>query len=216
MSVYLGIESKEPLPLKLVDPFHAQGFQIETLRREAVEYLNTAEMTRAAVLENRLQDSISEEEAYNYFRSNERQNNTRLIIQYLVKFCEALPDEADIMGDIVNPFEQMREFTAFHIHQLEEKDVVDAILREHAQLGLLKESNRWYYQGQIRKCHQEMQRILERAILPNDDGYTALFTVLRDISRFWFSVRNDNLNRCRRSDMYIYQFSVYLLKKVGR
>jgi hypothetical protein len=66
MSVYLGIETKESLALKLQDPFHEQGFQIETLRREAFDFLNQEEMTRAAVLDTRMRESVTQEEAFCY------------------------------------------------------------------------------------------------------------------------------------------------------
>ncbi len=212
MTAYLGIEAKDPIAIRLENHFRAPSFQIDLLRREAWEYLAQLDIDNIAALESRMQSAVSYDDAFCFFRSKERLNNTRLIIQYLIRFCDGLPNEADIMEDIVNPFEQMREFTAYHIHQLSEADVVDAILREHEKLGLLKESNRWYYQGQIRKNHQEFQISLERAILPNSDGYKAMFTVLRNVSRFWFSVRREELKQCRRTDVFIYLFSVYLLK----
>ncbi len=216
MSVYLGIESKDLITSKLVSHFYTANFQIDSFRREAWAYLNNLELNNLAVLDARMRDAIDSDEAFCFFRSKERLNNTKLILQYLIRFCEGMPGEADIMEDIVNPFEQMREFSACHIHQLEEQDVIEAILREHLQLGLLKDSNRWYYLGQIRKNHQELQCALEQAILPNRDGYSALFTTLRNVSRFWFSVRRDDLNRCRRTDILIFQFSVYLLRSISQ
>jgi len=216
MTAYLGIEAKDPVSIKLEDYFNTPGFQIEPLRREAWEYLARLDLDNVAALEARIQTAVNYDDAFCFFRSKERLNNTRLIIQYLIRFCDGLPDESDIMDDIVNPFEQMREFTAYHIHQLNEADVVEAILREHEKLGLLKEANRWYYQGQIRKSHQEFQTTLERAILPNPDGYSAVFNTLRNVSRFWFSVRREELKHCRRTDVFIYLFSVYLLKVINR
>lgn len=212
MSVYLGIEAQEPVAVKLESHFTIPGFDIETLRRETWEYLVHLDLDNLAALDARMRNAINSDESFRFFRSKERLNNTRLIIQYLIKFCDGLPDESDIMDEIINPFEQMREFAAYHISQLNEEDVVEAILREHQQLGLLKEANRWYYQGQIHKNYLEFMRELEQVILPNQDGYTALFTTLCHVSSFWFSVRREEVNRCRRTDVYIYLFSSYLLK----
>jgi hypothetical protein len=215
MSPYLGIETKEPVAVKLDAHFAKPGFQIESLHDEAWEYLVHLEMDNLAALDARMRDAVSSDESFRFFRSKERLTNTKLIIQYLIKFCEGLPDEADIMDELVNPFDQMREFAAYHIHQLNEDDVVDAILREHQQLGLLKEANRWYYQGQIRKNHKEFLLELEQVILPNQDGYTALFSTLCKVSTFWFSVRREVMSHCRRTDVYIYLFASYLLKTMN-
>ena len=214
MTSYLGIEAKEPVSVKLEDQVKRTTFQIADLRSEAMDYLDRLDLDNVAALEARMRTALSYEDAFCFFRSKERLNNTRLIIQYLIRFCDGLPDEADIMTDIVNPFEQMREFSAYHVHQLGEEDVVEAILSEHREFGLLKESNLWYYQGQIRKSHQEFQRTLERAILPDREGYTALFTTLRNVSRFWFSVRREEIKHCRRTDLYIYLLSYYLLSRI--
>jgi hypothetical protein len=123
--------------------------------------------------------------------------------------------QENIEGKIVNPFEQLKTFTLYNVNLLKDPDVIAIILEEHARLGLLKESNSWYYRGQIEKNYKQILEVVESAGSISREGYCKLFEALQRLSLFWFSVRNEDIKRVRKSDIYIYRLARLLMKRNG-
>lgn len=176
-------------------------------------YLKTAEEENVKFLHARGTQQITSTDTFRFFRSQERNQNIQLILQYLLAFLTKLPLKEDIDETVVNPFEQLKEFIFFHAGLLKELDVSTAILREHERLGLLTETNTWYYRGQVNKNYKQVVEVLESAKAPVIEDYCKLFEALQRLSLFWFSVRSENIKRVRKSDIYLYKLSLILMKR---
>jgi hypothetical protein len=164
---------------------------------------------------DRTPGQIDSTDTFKFFRSQERIRNTRLIIQYLMAYLSKVPLKKEIEEKVLNPFEQIKSFIFYTIHLIKENDVNNAILREHERLGLLNETNIWYYRGQIKKNYEQVLAVAQGAETAVIEDYCRLFEALQRFSLFWFSVRSEDINRVRKSDIYIYQLSRVLMKRNG-
>lgn len=188
---------------------------LQRLIADVQAYISTAEDDNVKFLHVQNPGQISHEESLRFFRIHERTRNVRVILQYLVSFLSEIPLQEDINGDAVNPFEQIKSFVLYNVNLLKDPDVITIILREHEQLGLLKENNSWYYRGQINKNYKQILEVGESARTISREGYCKLFEALQRLCLFWFSVRNENINRVRKSDIYIYKLTRILMKRNG-
>jgi hypothetical protein len=130
---------------------------------EVKAYIEVMAEENIRYLEERQKESISAGETFRFLRCQERTHNNKLILQYLAAFMTYLPTEADIVDRPINPFEQLKTFTISSIGLLKEKDVAAAILSEHERLGLLNETNSWYYRGQIDRSYKSLLEAVDKA-----------------------------------------------------
>jgi hypothetical protein len=194
----------EPLDLRWIEQLvaHANSY-IKLMEHENVDYL-----------EARQGPFVDTDKKYKFLRSQERTRNTKLIMQHLIGLLsKELVFEEHLKGSSTNAFERLKSFTLFNIGLLKAKDVSAAILKEHEKLGLLNETNRWYYRGQIDKNYKNLYTALQDSNRAGREGYLKLFRVLQQLSVFWFSVRSEDPNRVRRSDILIYKLTRFLLSK---
>ncbi|HLP44485.1 MAG TPA: hypothetical protein VK469_00970 [Candidatus Kapabacteria bacterium] len=212
---YLGIYPTSGIAGKL----NAENFDeepaLQKLLGDVQTYIKTAEDDNVRFLQKRNPGQISHQDTVKFFRGHERIRNIRIILQYLVSFLAEIPMPEDIEGKIVNPFEQLKTFIIYNINLLKEPDVISIILREHERLGLLNETNSWYYRGQINKNYKQILEVVESARVISRLGYCKLFEALQRLSLFWFSVRNEDINRVRKSDIYIFRLARILMKRNG-
>jgi hypothetical protein len=183
------------------------------LLTDAKAFSNIMEQENLQHLRSRNDPNISSRDTYKFLRSQERTRNTRLILQYLVTFVPHLPMVADIEGKPVNPFEQMKSFALYNISLLKEPDVSNAILKEHERLGLLNDTNTWYYRGQIDKNYKALKEMVENSGSATIKDYRQVFGSLQKLATFWFSVRNQDFKRVRKSDLFIYKLTRVLMHK---
>ncbi len=149
------------------------------------------------------------------FRRKERLSNTKYILQYLLLFLEDMPTPEKVRLLPENPFIQFRDFVLYQISDLKEEDVINAVLREYEDLGILNTSNLWIHKGKIRLFHDKLKESLREATEPVPESYAQLFLALRKLSLFWFGIRRENLDRIRKSDLYIYKLVRILLSKIS-
>jgi hypothetical protein len=186
---------------------------IARLVADVNQYIQTAEEENVKFLHSRGKQQITSTDTFRFFRSQERNQNTPLILQYMLAFLTKIPLKEEIDETVVNPFRQLKEFALFHASLLKEADVCTAILREHERLGLLTETNTWYYRGQVNKNYKQVVEALESAKEPVIEDYCKLFDALQRLSLFWFSVRSENIKRVRKSDIYLYKLSLILMNR---
>lgn len=148
------------------------------------------------------------------FRRKERLTNTKHLLQYLLLFLEDMPPPERVRQLPENPFIQFRDFVIAWISDLKEDDVVDAVLREYEELGIINSSNLWVFKGKIRLFHDNLKESLRHVKEPVPDSYKALFLVLKKISLFWFGIRREDLKRIRKSDLFIYKLARILINKI--
>ncbi len=212
---YLDIYPSNSIARQIDDePFDNRWY--DQLVANATAYLKIMEHENIDFLESRQGPTISSGDTYKFLRSQERTRNTKLILQYLITFLSDLPMEKDIEGKPVNPFLQFKSFILYNVDLIKDPDVSNAILKEHEKLGLLNDTNSWYYRGQIDKSHKSIRDLVESVNIPNLDGYLNLFHALQRLCAFWFSVRNEEPNRVRRSDVMMYKLLRLLMRKYGK
>jgi len=182
---------------------------------EVNEYLNSITSDNIDALFKRKKDTITAKDTFEFFRSQERITNNKLIIQYLLSFIEKIPLENDISKEEINPFEQFKSFILYNTELLKEKDVRDAILKEYDLKGLLNDNNIWYYRGRIDVAHKEIIKLCNNALTANFSGYKSLFKSIQMLSQFWFVHRNENTKYIRRSDYYCYKLAAILIDKLN-
>ena len=159
-------------------------------------------------------DEITPEETYEFFRSQERINNTKLVLQYLISFTKKLPMQEDIKEEQINPFKQFKLFILRLMKLLKERDVRDAIISELDNNGVLNDNNLWYYRGRIDITYKDIHKFLETADNPDYPDYRALFLSIKALSKFWFAQRNENMKKIRKSDLFAYKLSAILIEKI--
>ncbi len=197
------IESEIPVKEELLQEF------IEIVQT----YLKNLKVNNIEALYKR-GEKITPEETYDFFRSQERINNTKLIIQYLISFTNSIPLEEDINKEQVNPFKQFKLFMIRTMKLLKERDVRDAIICELENTGILNDNNLWYYRGRIDLAYKEIYKLLKTANAPIYEDYKVLFLSIKTLSKFWFAQRNENIKKIRKSDYYSYKFAAILIDKI--
>ncbi len=193
-----------------------ESHQLEKFVTKVNQYIDFMEIEAVEHhMKSRDESHITYYQTLDFFRNNERLQNTKYILQYLIKFLEGLPSEEKSAGIFQNPFLQFRDFVIFLAEQLRDVDVIESVLREYKELKLLNEKTEWYYRGVIRGAFKEISTLCINAkhAVPHD--YSKLFSALQKHSLFWFSVRRENEARIRKSDIYIYRLCRILLSRMG-
>jgi hypothetical protein len=209
---YLGIYTSHSIVDQIEAEDHDYGL-LSQLLAEVDVYVDVMEQENIQFLEERKDFDISAGDTYRFLRCHERIRNTKWILQYLSAFMSNLPMELDLEDNLVNPFEQLKTFTLYNIGLLKEKDVEAAILKEHERLKLLNDTNSWYYRGQLDRSQKSLFDAIRKAHTLSIEGYIFLFQGIQQLCTFWFSVRNQEMHRVRKSDILMYKLTRYLLHK---
>ena len=93
------------------------------------DYTKELDISESEILELRNKGTLLSHQMDDFFRSKERDQNLKFILQYLMNFLKRIPLEKDIENEPVNPFKQFKEFTVSIINLLMEDDVKQAIFR---------------------------------------------------------------------------------------
>lgn len=192
-----------------------EGKELEKFLADIKNYIRIMELEAVEFhMKNRDESHLTYYETLDFFRNSERLQNTKYILQYQIKFTEELPLEEKAAKLPENPFLQFRGFVLFMIKQLQEADVIESIMREYKELGLLTDKTKWYYKGIVKRAYDEMIMTAADANKAIPEDYRKLFTALKKHSLFWFSIRRENVQRVRKSDMYIYRLSRILSSRI--
>jgi len=211
---YLDIKPSQ----RIADIIKAKDPDLKKVREtltEILAYTRVMEEENLAYYEKRKDQNgeLDADNTYRFLRSQERVENIRLILQYMISFISHLPMENELETAEINPFEQFKHFALNAVQLLKEKDVTNAILKEHEKLGLLNETNNWYYRGQIDKSYKAIKAAFEDAQKAVLADYRKIFQGLQSLCTFWFSVRNQDIKRVRKSDIMLYQLTRIILAK---
>jgi len=183
----------------------ASDWGIELLKVEINNHLKKMRSEREKYLAQMENEYVDEYGLLRMFRDSARSENVELILQYLISFIAKIPSLEEIAEEPVNPFWQFKQFVRNEVNLLLEKDIRNAILREYAQLGMLNDNNRWYYEGKIDEKHKELIDMLKKANFSSEENLFLLFATLEEYCQYLFHVRREDIRRIRKSDIYIYQ-----------
>ena len=177
------------------------------------DYTKELDISESEILELRNKGTLLSHQMDDFFRSKERDQNLKFILQYLMNFLKRIPLEKDIENEPVNPFKQFKEFTVSIINLLMEDDVKQAIFRIQRESMNKKNDEIWCDKKMIDRSYAEMMDLIKDLDTATLSNYTKLFIALNKLCIFWFIVRSKNLIKVRISDVYIFQLTSMLNKK---
>jgi hypothetical protein len=156
---------------------------------------------------------LNPEQLYFSLRNQEREENNKTILQYLMVFLEIACSSKKVEEDMVNPFEQFRSFVLFNIHLLKEVDVIQAVIRYGQGNNELKKNwNEYYWRLKISRIyHQSLEMIKDRNNKSIMDCFNC-FVVLMDLCQFWFDIHYKNDCPIRHSDILTFKICKAILK----
>jgi hypothetical protein len=187
------------------------------LIKEAEAYISFLEKNSAHTKSFSGSKNLNPDQMYISLRNQEREENNKIILQYLLVFLEFVCFSKKIERDFVNPFEQFRSFVLFNIHLLKEVDVIQAIIRYGQKSNELKNNwNEYYWRLKISRIyHQSVEMIKDRANNSMMDCYNC-FEVLKELCQFWFDIHYKNNCPIRHCDILTYKICKALLKILGQ
>ncbi|MCX6557028.1 MAG: hypothetical protein NTW95_06285 [Candidatus Aminicenantes bacterium] len=197
--------------MKIIENFAAEipddPEQVDLLKQEASFFLKKTEGHWVEVLSERTDKMLSAATLEEFFRNQERSEQVSRTLQYLLGFLSHIPDPRDIAAVPVNPAEQFREFIRYQVDLLLEKDVRGAVFREINNLGSLNDGNVWDYQEQIFSKNRELRKLVGQDNGTVAKTIAASCQALEKLSLFWLEIKRGDLQRTRRSDIYLYRLS---------
>jgi len=197
--------------MKICNNFKAEIFddpqKIDLLKQEAIFFLRKLDVHWVELLSERSDKVLSAASLEHFFRSRERNEQISRTLHYLLIFLTHIPGSAEIDTAPVNPAEQFREFIRYQVDLLLEEDVRKAVFREINNLGPLSDGNVWDYQERIFATYRELRERVAREGGSITQTIAALCDVLEQLSLFWLEIKQGDLCRTRRSDLYLYSLS---------
>jgi|GEM_PF-1207804 len=190
--------------------------EIELLRAEIEQYLTTNMTNRAVTIDEQSYDQLSPAQVSVFFRKLDREENTKLILQYMLSFLTEIPATNRTNGEMIDPFKQFKEFLQSEVALLLEEDVIRAILLEYSENGLQEADNYWYYEARVMDKRLELEYMLAEIPKEQLQNYLQLFKVLRNLCLFWFDIGREDVSQARRSDIYMYKLACLLQSKLQK
>jgi hypothetical protein len=189
--------------------------EVAILKENVRDYINASVSDQGDFLAGRAPADISPDHLHKFFRICEREENTCLILQYLLMFSEKVPGCEIASPDAGAAEKQLREFVRSQVNLLLEKDVRKAIMREYSQLGILKAGNFWYYEGRIDEMHRELTGALDLVQENHAAEVVHLCGIREKLCLFWFDICREDVRRVRTGDLYMYKLALILQKALA-
>jgi len=196
----------------LADSPEAIGTSVESLKQEMGIHIDRMREGMDQFCRRLNQRKWSGVDALRFFKSTVRSENIEHILQYLLLFLTENPAADRSDAESAALFFQFREFVENEAKLLAENDVIAAILGEFLRFDLLNDSNLADFEKNIRAKHLEISEWVRQADAPTVTGFQTLFRALKEMSLFWFDIRQQDIRRVSRSDIYIYK-SIRLLER---
>lgn len=179
------------------------------LAQEVRRYLADSARIQGEPLACRGPGPVSPARLHSFFRAREREENTCLILQYLLMFSQLLGPGVSKLQEPEAAI-QLTGFVRYQVDLLLQRDVRTAIMREYNQLGLLKHANLWYYEGRIDDLHRELSAWLSQADEKAVAVVLRLCRVLEKLSLFWFDICREDPRRVRSCDLHAYKLALLI------
>lgn len=189
------------------------SISLEELIGQIEEFIAVTERNDLNLINSQQGVKMQPEEANKFFRGLERHQNNTLILQYMLCFLTHLPRGSDITHDLADPFKQFKSFILFNLKLLTQPDVIDSIFKKLRNEGYLKSENHVRCRLWIYKKYRETLSVVQQAHVPDEQNWKKLFSALKLLSLFWFSVNNHDMTKVRKVDVFVYLLSQYLMKK---
>lgn len=189
------------------------NLSLDELVVQVNEFIRETERSDFSLISSKRGVTMCPEETSAYFRSLERHQNNTFLLQYMLCFLSRLPRRSEIDGDLADPFKQFKGFIHYNLRQLTQPDVLESIFNHLRCEGYLKSESHVQCRLWIYKKYKEILGMVQQAYIPEGESWKKLFTALKLLSIFWFSINNYDMTHVRKVDVFIYLLSQYLIKK---
>jgi hypothetical protein len=184
------------------------------LREDVRRYLCGSIWDQNEFLGRCLGKQISPPQLHSFFLQHEREENSRLTLQYLLMFLEK-SSSRELGISLPEAAVQLAEFVKFKVDLLLQDDVRRAILRNGGNSTFPQGGRFLISQERIDETHQELS-----ASLPRRDGDSTaivrqLCRVLEKLCLFWFEICGEDLHRVRLCDFLTYKLALILQYVLG-
>jgi len=186
-----------------VDNFN-EPHKISWVKQEADYLLKIMKADPNYVLAERFGQEMTPAALEHFFRHKERIEKVCLTMQYLLTFLARIPASSEMQEEPVNPTEQFRAFISYQADLLLEEDVKDAVFQEVNHRGYYQASSVWDFQERIAAMNRKLKNMIAKDE-PNVAGRISNHCrVLEHLCLFWFDLRDHDIRRTRRSDIFLY------------
>jgi hypothetical protein len=185
------------------------------LIREVDEYLRF--MNNKSIEQTQIdnEEKLNPDAMYLSLRNQERVENDKLVLQYLLTFLKAAPSTEQLKQEPVNPFDQFKTFVLFQIRLLQETDVVKAIIRDGQESKSLGKWNEYYWRIRISQLYQKAMDLIREKQCNTIEDCINCFYILQDICQLWFDIRYKNGRPIRPSDIITFKLTKVLLNRIS-
>ncbi len=178
----------------------------DNFKKEIENYFALAEEREEKILTLRRDQEMDPEASFKYFRAMERIEVRKKIIQILLAIAlDKVPDKKSRFL-----FFQLLELSKDLIDFFEEEDVYRESVREFKNsdflLNRIRDFDKFYALNK-----KEIKSFLLKA--KEKENFIFLLEALFLTSLFWFIIREGNIRKIRKSDLYIYLLSKELKER---
>jgi len=183
---------------------------VKLLKNDVQLFLANMRTDQAAILAERVEPLFPLADVENSFRSPERDENTKCILQHLLAFLDLIPGTVQYEIPELNPIMKFRNCMHFLVGLLQNNDVKQAVFTEVNNQSHSRDENVWDYLEQIIEKNRELQELMAMAAGEDASALFAMSLVLEQFCLFWFDVKQCKLPHIRRSDILMYKLSKML------
>ncbi len=172
----------------------------ENLTKEIEDYFSQAEEKEEVLLSLRKEQQMDPNASLKYFRAIERIEIRRKVLQLLLAI--ALNKVPNKKGTLL--FKQLYDSVMDMVKLFEEKDVFEGSKREVLKSEFLTtyiDDFEFFYKFNKDEIENHLKQAKE-----NKD-FILIFEALFLMALFWFTIREGNIEKIRKSDLFIYLLS---------
>lgn len=183
--------------------------ETSNLMKDVRHYLSGSIWDQNEFLGRCLGEPIPPPQLHSFFLQREREENSRLTLQYLLLFMEKSSSREPGIS-LPEAAVQLTEFVSFKVDLLLQDDVRKAILRNGSHLTMPQAGRFLISQERIDETQRELNASLPRRDEDSTTIVQRLCRVLEKLCLFWFEVCGDDLRCVRLCDFLTYKLALIL------
>ena len=161
-------------------------------------------------IESRQYSMENEEFEKVFYKAEKRVDILKKVLQYLVTFVQYYSEKDEFCNKPYFSLTEFNNLVVFLIDLLIEEDVQKVISEEYKELS---SKNKKQVEDMVLQNHNEFLKLLKNIEPSKGESYLKLFDALKNLSMFWFKIKNWDSLKIRKSDIYIYKLTELLLSK---
>lgn len=212
MEMDVGIEnSNETKKDFLENSVFLDKTELRYIFREMEHYIENAYLDRNDIYKSRIETITgANSDDVGFFRTKDRIDNCIIIFQYLVFFGRDVAFPIIDKSIIKEHFSQFKDALTCFLGLLDENDVKMAIYREMSKNSSNENNIKEACDLMIQNMQKFIKKRINKTVQESVKNIFELFNIYREFILFWFEIKNYDIKRIRKSDIFAY----YLLKHV--